>query len=50
MFKAGQVLQGDFANLKAAEFFPAISANYSVDEAALPERAAAARRPRRSGH
>ncbi|MCQ2029052.1 bifunctional proline dehydrogenase/L-glutamate gamma-semialdehyde dehydrogenase PutA [Stutzerimonas zhaodongensis] len=34
MFKAGQVLQGDFANLKAAEFFPTVSANYSVDESA----------------
>ncbi|MBA1272183.1 bifunctional proline dehydrogenase/L-glutamate gamma-semialdehyde dehydrogenase PutA [Stutzerimonas azotifigens] len=33
MFKAGHVLQGDFANLKAAEFFPQVSANYSVDEA-----------------
>ena len=34
MFKAGHVLDGAFANQTAAEFFPAISANYSVDEAA----------------
>jgi len=34
MFKAGHVLDGAFANQIAAEFFPAISANYSVDEAA----------------
>lgn len=33
MFKAGHVLEGAFANQKAAEFFPAISANYAVDEA-----------------
>jgi len=33
MFKAGHVLQGDFANLKAAEFFPQVSATYCVDEA-----------------
>jgi len=28
MFKAGHVLEGAFANQKAAEFFPAISANF----------------------
>ncbi|MEC7473756.1 MAG: proline dehydrogenase family protein, partial [Pseudomonadota bacterium] len=33
MFKAGHVLEGASANQKAAEFFPAISANYAVDEA-----------------
>ena len=31
MFKAGHVLDGAFANQTAAEFYPAISANYSVD-------------------
>jgi len=34
MFKAGHVLDGAFVNQTAAEFFPAISANYSVDEVA----------------
>ncbi|MBD9484473.1 bifunctional proline dehydrogenase/L-glutamate gamma-semialdehyde dehydrogenase PutA [Pseudomonas sp. PDM14] len=34
MFKASHVLQGDFLNKTAAEFFPVISANYAVDEAA----------------
>ncbi len=38
MFKASHVLQGEFltriSSQKAAEFFPVISANYSVDEAA----------------
>ncbi|WP_263146773.1 bifunctional proline dehydrogenase/L-glutamate gamma-semialdehyde dehydrogenase PutA [Pseudomonas sp. RIT-PI-AD] len=33
MFKAVHVLQGDFPTQTAAEFFPVISANYSVDEA-----------------
>ena len=34
MFKASHVLQGDVLKQTAAEFFPAISANYAVDEAA----------------
>ena len=38
MFKASHVLQSEFLNrisdAKAADFFPVISANYSVDEAA----------------
>ncbi|MWV16137.1 bifunctional proline dehydrogenase/L-glutamate gamma-semialdehyde dehydrogenase PutA [Pseudomonas sp. L-22-4S-12] len=34
MFKASHVLQGDALNKTAAEFFPVISANYAVDEAA----------------
>ncbi|MDO8695670.1 MAG: bifunctional proline dehydrogenase/L-glutamate gamma-semialdehyde dehydrogenase PutA, partial [Pseudomonas sp.] len=34
MFKASHVLQGDVLTQTAAEFFPVISANYSVDEAA----------------
>ena len=41
MFKASQVLQPEFleriASGKAADFFPAISANYNVDEAAYLE-------------
>jgi len=32
MFKASQVLAGDFLQQSAAGFFPAISANYCVDE------------------
>jgi len=34
MFTASHVLQGDFLKKTAAEFFPAISANYAVDEEA----------------
>jgi len=33
MFKPSHVLQGDVLTQSAAEFFPVISANYSVDEA-----------------
>ena len=32
MFKASQVLTGEFLQMSAAAFFPRISANYSVDE------------------
>ncbi|MCF7203302.1 bifunctional proline dehydrogenase/L-glutamate gamma-semialdehyde dehydrogenase PutA [Pseudomonas oligotrophica] len=34
MFQASQVLGDSFASLKAAEFLPLVSANYSVDEGA----------------
>ncbi len=34
MFQASHVLGDTFASQKAAEFFPQISANYSVEEAA----------------
>ncbi len=34
MFKAAHVLQADALNASATEFFPVISANYAVDEAA----------------
>jgi len=34
MFKASRVLQGDVLDTSAGEFFPLISANYCVDEAA----------------